>query len=84
MIEAIISKNSLRTHHVRVSASALHGTAPDDEKDALAKFRSTDHGDRYFRTAPRFETGGPRCACLNQSIFVAEGRVGCGRVEYRV
>jgi hypothetical protein len=38
----------------------------------------------YFRTAPRFKSGDPRYACLNQSIFVAEGRVGPGRVEYRV
>ncbi len=52
--------------------------------DALAKGASTDYGDQYFRTTPRFETGDPRYAWLNQSIFVAEGRVGPGQVEYKV
>jgi hypothetical protein len=52
--------------------------------DALAKGASTDYGDQYFRTTPRFETGDPRYAWLNQSVFVGEGRVGAGRVEYRV
>ena len=52
--------------------------------DALAKGMSTDYGDQYFRTAPRFETGDPRYAWLNQSVFVAEGRVHPGAVEYKV
>jgi Protein of unknown function (DUF3237) len=52
--------------------------------DALAKGASTDYGDQYFRTAPQFETGDPRYAWLNQNLFVAEGRVGPGRVEYQV
>jgi len=52
--------------------------------DALAKGASTDYGDQYFRTTPRFETGDPRYAWLNQSVFVAEGRLGLGRVEYKV
>ncbi len=52
--------------------------------DALAKGASTDYGDQYFRIVPRFETGDPRYAWLNQSVFVAEGRVGPGRVEYKV
>jgi Protein of unknown function (DUF3237) len=52
--------------------------------DALAKGATTDYGDQYFRTTPRFETGDPRYAWLNQSIFVAEGRVGPGCVEYKV
>jgi hypothetical protein len=52
--------------------------------DALSKGSSTDYGDQYFRTAPRFETGDPRYAWLNQSVFVGEGRVGPGRVEYKV
>jgi hypothetical protein len=45
----------------------------------------TDFADQYFRTTPRFETGDPRYAWLNQSVFVSEGRVleGPG-VEYRV
>jgi hypothetical protein len=52
--------------------------------DALTKGGSTDYGDHYFRTTPRFETGDPRYAWLNQSIFLAEGRLGPGRVEYKV
>ncbi len=52
--------------------------------DALAKGANTDYGDQYFRTTPRFETGDPRYAWLNQSIFVAEGRFGPGCVEYQV
>ena len=46
---------------------------------------STDFGDQYFRTNPRFETGDPRYAWLNQSLFLAEGRLIPGRtVEYKV
>ncbi len=51
---------------------------------ALTAGGSTDYADQYFRTAPRFETGDPRYAWLNQSLFVAEGRVGPGSVEYKV
>lgn len=42
--------------------------------------RSTEYRDRYFRIAPRFESGDPRCAWLNESIFVAEELVNCGCV----
>ncbi len=52
--------------------------------NALASGGKTDYADQYFRTAPRFETGDPRYAWLNQSVFVAEGRVGPGFVEYKV
>jgi hypothetical protein len=46
---------------------------------------ATDFGDQYFRTSPRFETGDPRYAWLNQSMFAAEGRILAGRtVEYKV
>src|SRR5882757_6745665 len=31
----------------------------------------TEYGDHYFRTNPRFETGDPRYAWLNQTLFVA-------------
>ena len=45
----------------------------------------TDFGDHYFRTNPRFETGDPRYAWLNQTLFVAEGRFLPNRtVEYKV
>jgi hypothetical protein len=45
----------------------------------------TEFGDQYFRIAPRLETGDPRYAWVNQTLFVAEGRgyPGYG-VEYRV
>lgn len=52
--------------------------------EALASGGSTDYGDQYFRTGPRFETGDPRYAWLNQSLFVSEGRIGPGKVEYKV
>jgi hypothetical protein len=52
--------------------------------EALASGGSTDYGDQYFRTTPRFEAGDPRYAWLNQSLFVAEGRIGSGMVEYKV
>ena len=46
---------------------------------------STDYRDHYFRSSPRFETGDPRYAWLNQATFVAEGHVLPGRtVEYKV
>jgi hypothetical protein len=46
---------------------------------------STDYRDHYFRSAPRFETGDPRYAWLNQATFVAEGHILPGRtVEYKV
>lgn len=46
---------------------------------------STDYGDHYFRTCPRFETGDSRYAWLNQTLFVAEGHLLPGpTVEYQV
>jgi hypothetical protein len=52
---------------------------------ANAGERSSDYGDQYFRTAPRLETGDPRYAWVNQTVFVAEGRLRPGPVvEYRV
>jgi hypothetical protein len=52
--------------------------------EALASGGSTDYADQYFRTTPRFECGDPRYAWLNQSLFVAEGRIGPSMVEYKV
>jgi hypothetical protein len=47
--------------------------------------KSTDYGDHYFRSMPRFETGDPRYAWLNQAVFVGEGHICPGRVvEYKV
>jgi hypothetical protein len=52
---------------------------------ATATGSGTEYGDQYFRTNPRFETGDPRYAWLNQTLFVAEGHMRPGLiVEYRV
>jgi hypothetical protein len=52
---------------------------------AINSGTGTEFNDQYFRIAPRFETGDPRYAWLNQSAFVGEGRVHPGLgVEYRV
>jgi hypothetical protein len=52
---------------------------------AMASASSTEFADQYFRTAPRFETGDPRYGWLNQTMFLAEGRLYPGfGVEYRV
>jgi hypothetical protein len=52
---------------------------------AIAGGGATEYGDQYFRTSPRFETGDPRYAWLNQTLFVAEGHIHPGpMVEYRV
>lgn len=44
----------------------------------------TRFGEQYFMTTPRFETGDPRYAWLNDLVCVAEGRQLDGGVEYRV
>jgi len=57
----------------------------DKVQQAIASGSSTDFGDQYFRTNPRFETGDPRYAWLNQTFFVGEGRIIAGPgVEYRL
>ena len=54
-------------------------------QQAVAAGAETQFADQYFRTAPRLETGDPRYAWINQSLFVAEGRFLPGPgVEYRV
>ena len=58
----------------------------DKAQRALASSEdSTTFEDQYMRTTPRLETGDPRYAWVNQTVFVAEGRFPVGRaVEYRV
>ena len=51
---------------------------------AISGGSSTDYGDQYFRTSPRFETGDPRYSWLHHTLFVAEGRVVPHAVEYKV
>jgi hypothetical protein len=45
---------------------------------------STEYGEHYFMTQPRFETGDSRYVWLNDLVAVAEGRIRAGAVEYRV
>lgn len=44
----------------------------------------TEFGDQYFRTHLRIECGDPRYAWVNRTLFVGEGRLLPGGVEYRV
>ena len=51
---------------------------------ALEQGGSTEYGDTYFMTQPRFETGDSRYKWLNGVMAVAEGCLKPGAVEYRV
>ncbi len=52
---------------------------------ALQSGRGTQFADAYLRTTPRMECGDPHYAWVNQSLFVAAGRLlDGGKVEYRV
>lgn len=51
---------------------------------ALAGAGETEFADHYYRVTPRLETGDPRYAWVNQTIFVGRGRLGPGRVLYEV
>jgi hypothetical protein len=50
----------------------------------IASGGSTEFGEVYFATQPRFETGDPRYAWLNAVVAVGEGRLLPNAVEYRV
>jgi hypothetical protein len=56
----------------------------DAVQQAVESGGSTEFGDQYFVTQPRFETGDPRYAWLNSVVAVGEGRMRPGAVEYRV
>ena len=57
----------------------------DKVQRATTEASGTDYSDQYFRTNPRFESGDPRYAWLNHTLFVAEGHILAGLgVEYRV
>jgi hypothetical protein len=53
-------------------------------KAALKRGGSSEYGDTYFMTQPRFETGDARYAWLNRLMAVGEGRVRPSAVEYRI
>jgi hypothetical protein len=65
---------------------AYHGILEFTEQvqAALAGGGSSEYGDLYFMTQPRFETGDPRYTWLNRVVAVAEGRLRPNAVEYRV
>ncbi len=44
----------------------------------------TSYDDQYFRTTPRLETGDERYSWVNQTVFVARGRISAKGVEYEV
>ena len=57
----------------------------DAARAANAGERSSEWDEHYFRTSLRLETGDPRYAWVNQTVFVAQGRLHPGPVvEYRV
>ncbi len=63
------------------------GMADINEKvmEALTTGTGTDFSDQYFFTNPRLETGDERYYWVNDTFFVAEGRIIPGlAVEYRV
>jgi len=66
---------------------SYYGVLEMNEKvqNATGGGNGTDYADQYFRTSPRFETGDLRYVWLNQTVFVAEGRIRPGpAVEYKV
>lgn len=55
-----------------------------DVMQKLGGSGSTEYGETYFFTQPRFETGDARYAWLNGVVAVGEGKIGPQRVDYRV
>jgi hypothetical protein len=56
----------------------------DKVAQAVASGGSTEYGDTYFFTQPRFETGDARYAWLNGIVAIGQGKIAPNRVEYRV
>lgn len=63
-----------------------HGILELNEKvqATLAGTEPGGWGDGYYMTSPRFETGDPRYAWLNDVVCLAEGRVLPSGVEFNV
>lgn len=57
---------------------------PESADQQPGERRPTEYGDRYFMTAPRFETGDERYAWINDLVCVGEGRSTEDGVAYRV
>lgn len=67
----------------------MHYTGLVQQTDAFMKAaeadRPTQWEDQYMRLMMRFDAGAERYRWLNQSLFVAKGRLlGTGRIEYAV
>jgi hypothetical protein len=45
---------------------------------------SSEYGELYFFTQPRFESGDQRYAWVNGIFAIAQGKIGPSRVDYRV
>lgn len=59
----------------------------DAVQRALGTGAGTKYADHYFRASPRLESGDARYAWVNQTLFVAAGRLRTGSVpavEYQV
>jgi hypothetical protein len=67
----------------------LHYTGLVEQTDAFKRAaeadRETDWTDQYMRMSMRFDTGAKKYAWLNQSLFIADGRlIGTAEIEYAV
>jgi Protein of unknown function (DUF3237) len=67
----------------------MHYTGVVQQTDRFAQAADadepTDWADQYMRLSVRFETGAPRYAWLNTSLFIARGHLlGTGHIEYEV
>ncbi len=76
----------LQTHDDALIYVTYFGVLEMNEKvlSATGTGQGTEFGDHYFRTTPHLETGDERYAWVNQTIFVARGRLLPGGVEYEV
>jgi hypothetical protein len=68
---------------IYVSYRGVLDAPPDVMRRALSG-EDVSLSEYYFRTTPRFETGFEQYAWLNKQVCVGVGRVGRGRVGYRV
>jgi hypothetical protein len=67
----------------------LHYTGLVQQTDAFIKAasenRETDWDDQYMRMVMAFDTGAAKYAWLNQSLFIARGRlIGTNEIEYAI
>lgn len=81
-------RGQLETHDGAVIYLSYFGLLEMNERvqqATVSPSAATDYADQYFRSALRLETGDPRYAWVNRTLFVGEGRVQPGpAVQYRV